>query len=109
MAEVRKCKCGCGATLEQFKGENSANFAKRKYHSPECNSRDRRNREGGWHANTKVHSNEGLTREDFDRVPRCRKCKLMKIRLRRNGFGITDSKQFCICNREYDEMRGAWI
>jgi hypothetical protein len=106
MEKVRLCKCGCGKPLKQFKGEPNTNFAKREFigkHWIEW----RRNRPEGWHSK---ESRKKLTGEHWgEDIPKCDRCKLPIMFIRRDGFGITDKKSFCICDRKYDEKRRAWI
>lgn len=105
----RKCKY-CGATLKPLKNEKAANFAKRKYDTPECQKKDRRSRPGGWHANSIMHSNAGLTREDFDYAPKCETCgKHIMVNHGKNGHGIQDKKFWCICGLRWDEKRRAYV
>ena len=107
MEKVKLCKCGCGKPLKQLKGEANTNFAKREFignHWVEW----RKNRPGGWHskeAKKKLCGRKG----EIEAIPKCDKCGLPIMFIRRDGFGITDKKSFCICNRKYDEKRRAWV
>ena len=99
MAEVRLCSY-CGKPMVKRDGDSNHYFrTRKKFCGLECAILGRK--KTGWHKNTE--RGNGLP------TKRCKKCGLIKIRLRRNGFGIKDSKQFCICDREYNEGRGAYV
>lgn len=98
---MKKCICGCGETLVKRDWETPSQFRARRVVNKKHFAVYRKKR--GWFQNK---GNLGKTRDTSPEI--CDKCKLPKMNLHRDGFGVTDPTQFCIHGLKYDKQRRAW-
>lgn len=98
---MKKCICGCGETLVKRDWETPFQFRARRVVDKKHFAVYRKKR--GW------FQNKGNLGKQPGGTVLCPDCKLPVINLSKDGFGITDEKQFCICNKKYDKQRKAWI
>jgi len=103
---MKKCKCPCGEILKQRAGETASQFAKRIYVDQRHFNRARKLR-GWW--NSKINLRGRPKDCECNDVKICDKCKLPKLNLHRDGFGITDPNQFCVHGLKWSQERRAFV
>lgn len=96
MKDHKTCaRIECGKIFYR-EGRQSVNWTRVKYCSMYCAGRDRvkHKRFGSWIRHRQVE------------VIKCSKCHKNILRQR---IGITDPKEWCVCNRTFSEDMGMWI
>lgn len=103
---MKKCICGCGENIVRREGKTPFQFRARRVVDKKHFAVYRK--ASGWFPD-KTALGKKKPKGGFESIAMCKKCKLPIIHMTKDGFGIVDSKQFCICKRKWSEERKAWV